>query len=123
MLSLSSCSAHQSSNTSLTVGPELSKFLANSKKPAVIKFYADWCGSCKEFQPVFKKVSASMASQVDFYEVDIDKKSSKALIKELKVSRIPELIFVNKERTSLSRQLGVMSESKLSTKINLLRTP
>ena len=114
---LGSCTAQTGSGTQTVVGPELSKFLSQSQKPAVIKFYADWCSSCKEFQPSFLKVSKSMSSQVDFYELDIDKKANKALVKELKIARIPETIFVNKERTSLTRKLGVMSELEFKNKI------
>ncbi len=61
-----------------------------------------------------------MSSQVDFFELDIDQKTNKALIKELKVSRIPETIFVNKARTSLTRKLGVMSETDFVKKIEQL---
>jgi thiol:disulfide interchange protein DsbD len=117
---LGSCTAQTISSNQSAVGVELNKFLAKSTKPAVIKFYADWCSSCKEFQPSFKKVSKSMSSQVDFFELDIDQKTNKALIKELKVSRIPETIFVNKARTSLTRKLGVMSETDFVKKIEQL---
>jgi thiol-disulfide isomerase/thioredoxin len=116
MFCLGSCTAQTSSNNQSAVGPELSKFLAKSQKPAIIKFYADWCSSCKEFQPSFLKVSKSMSGQVDFYEIDIDKKVYKPLIKELKISRIPETVFLNKARTSLTRRLGVMQEMEFRKK-------
>lgn len=32
------------------------------KKDAVMFFYAPWCGHCKEFDPVFKKVSHILSS-------------------------------------------------------------
>jgi thioredoxin:protein disulfide reductase len=114
---LMSCTARTDSSTQVAVGPELNKFLSKSQKPAVIKFYADWCSSCKEFQPSFLRVSKSMSGQVDFYEIDIDKKENKALIKELKIARIPETIFVSKTRTIVMRKLGVISDSELNKQI------
>ena len=30
------------------------------KKDAVVFFYAPWCGHCKEFDPVYKKVAKKM---------------------------------------------------------------
>ena len=120
VLCLGSCTAQTSSNSQSVVGPELTKFLTNSKKPAVLKFYADWCSSCKELQPSYKKVSNIYSSKVDFYEIDIDKKANKALIKELKISRIPETIFVNQARTSLNCKLGVMPEADFSKRIELI---
>jgi len=119
---LGSCTAQTSSSNQSAVGVELSKFLAKSQKPAVIKFYADWCSSCKEFQPNFLKVSKSMSAQVDFFEIDIDQKAYKALVKELKISRIPETVFINKTRTSLTRKLGLMQEIELRKKATELAT-
>jgi len=36
---------------------------------AVVKFYADWCGSCRLFAPKFKRIAESESlNSVGFYE-------------------------------------------------------
>ena len=91
----------------------LESLLESSSKPAVIKFYAEWCGSCKDYGPSYSAVKSKMSSQVDFFEIDIDKKTNKDLVRELRVARIPETIFVSKNRKNVSRELGALSEEGL----------
>ncbi len=49
-----------------------SSFIENIKgKNAVIKFYADWCGSCKLFAPKYKRLSADERfSDINFLEIN-----------------------------------------------------
>jgi thioredoxin 1 len=37
----------------------------------VIKFFAEWCGPCKLYRPVFERVAARYPD-LNFYEVDVD---------------------------------------------------
>ena len=93
-------------------------FLSESNKPAVLKFYAEWCSSCKQYAPAFEQVKTTLSDKADFYEIDVDESQYRALVKELKISRIPETVFVSKDRTNLSKRLGPMSVSTLSKLVN-----
>ncbi len=97
---------------------QLESLLENSSKPAVIKFYATWCASCKDYAPAYNAAKNKLSSEVDFFEIDIDKKDSKKLVRELRVSRIPETIFVTKNRKNVSRELGAISEESLKKLIH-----
>jgi thioredoxin 1 len=37
-----------------------------------IKFFAEWCGPCGLYRPVFERAAARNPS-IEFYEVDVDK--------------------------------------------------
>ncbi len=95
----------------------LETFLKGSTRPAVIKFYADWCESCKEYEPVYSKVQASQSKRIDFYSLNVDDKKNQALLKQLKISRIPVTYFISKDRRIITKKLGPLYESELKAKV------
>ncbi len=111
LLVLAACSQEVSSDTNNA----LREFLKGSSKPAVIKFYADWCDSCKDYAPTYTKVQAQQSKQVNFYSVDVDDKSSSKLIRQLKISRIPVTYFISRDRNNVSKKMGSLTEQELSS--------
>ena len=43
----------------------------DSNQKVIIDFYADWCGPCKVFSPIFEKVSQEL-EDVKFVRVNVD---------------------------------------------------
>ena len=41
-------------------------------KPAVIDFYADWCGPCKIIAPALEEIAKEYAGNVNVYKVNVD---------------------------------------------------
>ena len=62
----------------------------------VIKFYADWCGPCKLYAPIFDKVSQELKDEAEFVNVNIEKDTT-GLAAEYKVGSIPTTILINGE--------------------------
>lgn len=80
-------------------------------KPAIVDFYASWCGSCKMLSPIMEKLSKKYEDKVNFYKIDVDESSD--LANTLKIKGIPTLIFF---KDSLSTSIiieGFMSETEL----------
>jgi thioredoxin 1 len=44
----------------------------NSSKPVLVDFYADWCGPCKQMDPVLKQVKQELKG-VKIVRVNVDK--------------------------------------------------
>ena len=119
VLLLTGCNQQQTG--SVSEGATLKTFLASSSKPVVLKFYASWCSSCKQYAPAFKEVQESQSEIVDFFEIDVDSDQSKALIKELKISRIPETILITADRATITRKLGALSVNELTSLVEELK--
>ena len=56
---------------------------------AIVDFYANWCGPCKMFGPVFEEVGNS--NEMNFVKVDVDKDSD--IARRYGVMSIPTLIL------------------------------
>lgn len=75
----------------------------------VIKFYADWCGPCKTYAPVFDKVVNEL--NVEYQNINVDKDTT-GLAAKYKVRSIPLTVFINEDGTS-TKEVGMLSEEKL----------
>ena len=61
-------------------------------KPAVVDFYADWCGPCKAVAPVLDELAKEYAGQLYIYKVNVDNDGE--LAQAFNISAIPTLIFI-----------------------------
>ncbi|NBC81884.1 MAG: thioredoxin [Bacteroidetes bacterium] len=61
-------------------------------KPAVIDFYADWCGPCKQVAPVLEELSGEYEGKVNIYKIDTE--SEKELAGMFGIQSIPSLLFI-----------------------------
>lgn len=61
-------------------------------KPAIIDFYADWCGPCKMIAPVLEELAAEYADEIYIYKIDTEKE--RELAAAFGIRSIPTLLFV-----------------------------
>jgi thioredoxin 1 len=62
--------------------------------PAIIDFYADWCGPCKMVAPILKDIARDYACKIIVYKVDTDQE--RELATTFGISSIPTILFVPK---------------------------
>ncbi len=63
--------------------------------PAMIDFYADWCGPCKMVSPVIEELSKEYDGKVHFYKIDTEAEQELAMA--FGIRSIPSLLFIPKE--------------------------
>lgn len=61
-------------------------------KPAIIDFYAEWCGPCKRLTPVLEELSTEFAGKLDIYKVDVD--NEQELAQAFGVMSVPSILFI-----------------------------
>ncbi|HKL32182.1 MAG TPA: thioredoxin [Tangfeifania sp.] len=61
-------------------------------KPALIDFYADWCGPCKMVAPVLEELQEEYGDKIVIYKVDTEKEQELAGM--FGIQSIPSLLFV-----------------------------
>lgn len=69
-----------------------SEWKFNGELPAVIDFYADWCGPCKMVEPVMEELSGEYEGKVNFFRIDTD--AEQELASMFGIQSIPSLLFV-----------------------------
>ncbi|MCT4589913.1 MAG: thioredoxin [Carboxylicivirga sp.] len=66
------------------------KFEGN--KPAVIDFYADWCGPCKMVAPILDELATEFDGKIDIYKVDTE--TERELAGAFGIQSIPSILFI-----------------------------
>ncbi len=79
----------------------------------IVDFYADWCGPCKSFAPIFEEV-ASETSGVKFMKVNVDES---AIARKYRVMSIPTVVLF-KNGEVCDKFIGVMQKKDLIDFIN-----
>jgi thioredoxin 2 len=74
-----------------------------SPVPALVDFWAAWCGPCRMVSPVLDKLAQERAGRVKLVKVDVDK--SPGLSRRFDVQAIPTLLVIT-DGTVVARQAG-----------------
>ena len=61
-------------------------------KPAIIDFYADWCGPCKMVAPIVEELSEEYEGLVDIYKIDTETEQELAAV--FGIRSIPSILFI-----------------------------
>ncbi|MBY0471946.1 thioredoxin [bacterium] len=89
--------------------------------PAIVDFYADWCGPCKILAPILEEVSQEYAGKVAIYKVDTE--ATPELASLFGIRGIPSLLFIPPQGEP-TMSSGVLPKEILKEAIaDLLKVP
>ena len=61
-------------------------------RPALVDFYANWCGPCKTVGPILEELAKEYDGKIDIYKVDTEDQQELASVFGIK--SIPSLLFI-----------------------------
>jgi len=81
----------------------------------IIKFHADWCAPCKNYGPVFEKVTSQLNDwEIEMYDVDTPKGTEMSITYGVKSIPTTVIIIDDKEPRKL---VGGLSSSDLTKEL------
>ena len=77
--------------------------------PAIIDFYADWCGPCKMVAPILEELSDENPDVI-IYKVDTEVEQELSAV--FQIRSIPSILFIPKDRQPMM-QAGALPKNAL----------
>lgn len=62
------------------------------QKPAIVDFYADWCGPCRAIAPTLQELAEKYGDKIVIYKVNID--NSPELAQAFGIRSIPAVMYI-----------------------------
>jgi len=91
--------------------------ITNAGKPAIVDFWAEWCGPCRMLTPIVHELSEEFADKVVVAKVDVD--SNPGISMKFGIRNIPTILFF-KDGEVADKQVGVVPKGVLAGKLNAL---
>jgi thioredoxin len=78
--------------------------------PAIIDFYADWCGPCKAVAPILEELSNDYTGKVLIYKVDTEVEQELSAV--FQIRSIPSMLFIPVDKQPMM-QAGALPKAAL----------
>ena len=82
-------------------------FNYKGKLPAIVDFYADWCGPCRRVAPIMEKLAEEYDGKLLIYKVNTQNEGD--LAKAFQIRSIPTMLFIPMEGQPMM-QVGALPE-------------
>ena len=91
--------------------------ILNAGKPALVDFWAVWCGPCRVIGPIVEEIAEEYGDQIVVGKLDVDSNRDTAV--KYGIQAIPTLLLVNNGEIS-ERIVGVTDKASLTAKLDEL---
>ena len=91
------------------------KAVSANDKPALVDFWAPWCGPCKALTPILNEIAAEHGDKVNVYKVNVDENTD--LAQEHGVQSIPTIMVFKGGKVS-ETIVGLKTKDELIEIIN-----
>jgi len=83
--------------------------------PALIDFYADWCGPCQAIAPILEELAAEYGENLKIYKVNTEVEQELSAI--FQIRSIPSMLFIPMGKQPMM-QAGALPKSQLKEVID-----
>lgn len=98
---------------------EFNQHIINNNAPAIVEFYADWCGACQAVKSSFQQLAQEF-QQITFAQVNIDQNTE--IAKKYAISGIPTFLYFQNGK-NVKSEIGVNNTVDFATSLrNNIRT-
>jgi thioredoxin 1 len=89
--------------------------ILKSEKPALVDFWAPWCGPCQRIAPIIEELAAEYKDKVKVAKLNVDE--SRKVATDLGVMSIPTLILF-KDGKVIDKVIGLVPKDRLKEFVN-----
>lgn len=93
------------------------ELVLNSGKPALVDFWAEWCGPCRMIAPYVEQIAEEYKDKVVVAKVDVD--NNPGIAARYGIRNIPTVLFF-KDGQLADKQVGAVPKSNLVAKLEAL---
>lgn len=94
---------------------QLEKIVRNTDDLVVVDVYADWCGPCKSYSPIFSEISNRLANKANFFKINSERSPEVSI--KYNIRGIPTTLFF-KQGKLLKTQSGLLNADQLASLIS-----
>lgn len=81
----------------------------------LLDFHAEWCGPCKEIEPILEDLEDEYSSQVEFKKIDVEQETEQS--NDYNVQAVPTMILIDDDDDIRERLVGFQSKDAIQAEI------
>lgn len=104
-----------SPNVKIATDQNFESEVINSSTPALVDFWAEWCGPCKALAPLIDELANENAGKINVFKLNVD--DNPDIAAKYGIRGIPTLLFFKNGKVA-NQSVGVSPKANLQNIIN-----